>query len=62
MARADNGTNVPISPARVFLRIWVLLTVLFLTLKGQDFAPVRRRKNQRNPLTVTALHTKRGWD
>ena len=32
------------------LRIWVLLTVLFLTLKGQDFAPVRWRRNSTKPI------------
>ena len=56
MARVNDGTEC----ARYLrrqppVRIWVLLTVLFLTLKGQDFAPVRwRRKSLKSTYSYSS--------
>ena len=51
---------MPISPARVFLRIWGSPNGSLLDLEGTGFRACTKEKNQRNPLAVTALHTKRG--
>ena len=51
MARASDGTNVPISAAPASSSKFVgVPTVLFLTWKEQDFAPVRWR---RKPMKFT---------
>ena len=45
MARASDGTDVPVSlPYLLPLRKWVLLTALFLTSKEEDTVPVRWRR------------------
>ena len=43
MARASDGTDVPVSPL-LPLRMWVVLTALFLTSKEQDTVQVRWRR------------------
>ena len=54
MARASDGTDVPVSPP---LRIWVLLTALLLTSKEQDTAPVPwRRKSTKCSYKLRCSH------
>ena len=56
MARVSDGTDVPVSPVPASSSNWVLPTVLVLTLKGQDFAPVRwRRKSTKSNKTRLGL-------
>ena len=53
MARVNDGTRVPIFP-------WVVLTVLFLTLKEHDFAPVRwRRKSMKSTYSYRSSYRAR---
>ena len=57
MARASDGTDVPDSPSLPPLRIWVLLTALFLTAKEQDTVPVRwRRKSTKCSYRLRSCH------
>ena len=56
MARASDGTDVPVSLVPASSSTMVVRTVLFLTLMRQDFAPVRwRRKSTKMFVQIAKL-------